>query len=68
MLLNTTNKVQCQMETKVSERLSYQGYQELEKKLRMEPTLPTTEYEAAYKLGIQYVLKFIRENMVNGRL
>lgn len=56
------------MEIKVSERLSYQGYQELEKKLRMEPTLPTTEYEAAYKLGIQYVLKFIRENMVNGRI
>lgn len=49
-------------------RLDPRVYAELEKKIGSPPVVgpSTTELEAGYKLGVQYVLKILRDGFVTG--
>lgn len=57
---NTKNIIQVH-------RLSKQAYDDLEKKLGpIKPTTTTTPIEAGYTLGVQHVLKLVREGYTIG--
>lgn len=49
-------------------RLDPRVYTDLEKKIGSPPLVgpSTTELEAGYKLGVQYVLKILRDGFVSG--
>ena len=52
-----------QQEVKAIHRLTPEAYRELEKKLP-NPATPVDGTQAAYNLGIQYVLKVLRDGFV----
>ena len=54
-------------ETKVVIRLNYEQYQQLERQIgKVTITNNTSPYEVSFQLGVQFVLKVLREGYVTG--